>query len=215
MVPADFAVPSLGGSVGTKSRPSNQQFKTQGSSETHGFALAGLAVFELGGEALAGNDHSSVGIRHRPGGDRRSRASSFRLFRAPFSSSSGCSWPLPLTASPASASGRWCLIAVLGAASYLVDFIAAGLGAKRVGASTRAVVGAALGTLLGLPLGLPGVIFGPLAGAILGELSAHRDFKRAGQVGLAAWIGFLVGTAVKIALAFSMIAIFLFALFVV
>ena len=113
--------------------------------------------------------------------------------------------------------GPWplTLIAILGLASYLVDFVAAALGANRVGASKRAVVGAALGTLLGLPLGLPGVIFGPLLGAVLGEWTAHRDYKRAGQVGLAAWIGFLVGTAVKIALAFSMVAVFAVALFLV
>jgi uncharacterized protein len=88
------------------------------------------------------------------------------------------------------------------------------MGAKHMGASPRAVGGAALGTLLGLFFGLPGLIFGPLAGAILGELSAHRDWARAGRVGMAAWIGFAIGTAVKIALAFSMIAIFLAALFV-
>lgn len=107
------------------------------------------------------------------------------------------------------------LIGIIGAASYLVDFVAAALGAQRLGASRRAVWGAALGTLLGLPLGLPGVIFGPLIGAVLGELSAHRNIKRAGQVGMAAWIGFLIGTAVKIALAFSMIAIFLVFAFVI
>lgn len=106
------------------------------------------------------------------------------------------------------------LIGIVGAASYGVDFVAGALGAKRAGASARAVVGAALGTLLGFPLGLPGVIFGPLVGALVGEWSAHRDWRRAGQVGMAAWIGFLIGTAVKIAMAFSMIAIFLLALFV-
>jgi uncharacterized protein len=112
--------------------------------------------------------------------------------------------------------GAWTLtlIGVIGVASYAVDFVAAALGANRVGASRRAVAGAALGTLLGLPLGLPGVIFGPLAGALIGEWSAHRDWRRAGQVGMAAWIGFLIGTAVKIAMAFSMIAIFLLAVFV-
>jgi uncharacterized protein YqgC (DUF456 family) len=104
------------------------------------------------------------------------------------------------------------LIAIIGALSYLVDFVAASLGAQRAGASPRAVVGAALGTLLGLPLGLAGVIFGPLAGALIGEWSAHRDWRRAGHVGMAAWIGFLIGTAVKIAMAFSMIAIFALAL---
>jgi len=107
------------------------------------------------------------------------------------------------------------LIGLLGAVSYGVDFAAAALGAQRVGARRRAVVGAALGTLLGLPFGLPGVIFGPLAGAVLGELSAHRNLRRAAGVGMAAWIGFLIGTAVKIALAFSMIAIFLVAAFLI
>jgi uncharacterized protein YqgC (DUF456 family) len=106
------------------------------------------------------------------------------------------------------------LIGVIGAASYAVDFVAAALGANRAGASPRAVIGAALGTLLGLPLGLAGVVFGPLAGAFIGEWSAHRDWRRAGGVGMAAWIGFLIGTAVKIALAFSMIALFLLSLFV-
>lgn len=108
--------------------------------------------------------------------------------------------------------GTLVLIGAIGAASYAVDFVAAALGAKHVGAHPRAVAGAALGTVLGLFFGLPGLILGPLIGAILGELSAHRDFGRAGRVGLAAWVGFVVGTAVKIALAFSMIAIFLAAL---
>jgi uncharacterized protein YqgC (DUF456 family) len=112
--------------------------------------------------------------------------------------------------------GPWMLtlIGLIGAASYAVDFVAAAFGANRAGASPRAVVGAALGTLLGLPLGLPGVIFGPLAGALVGEWSAHRDWRRAGRVGMAAWIGFLIGTAVKVALAFLMIALFLLAAFV-
>ena len=106
------------------------------------------------------------------------------------------------------------LIAVIGALSYGVDFAAAALGAKKLGASPRAVAGAALGTLLGLFLGLPGIIFGPLVGAIAGELTTHRDWGRAGRAGMAAWIGFAIGTAVKIAMAFSMIAIFLTAFFV-
>jgi uncharacterized protein YqgC (DUF456 family) len=94
-----------------------------------------------------------------------------------------------------------------------VDFAAAALGAKHVGASRRAVVGAGLGTLLGIPFGLPGVLLGPLAGAVLGELSVRRQWKRAAGVGVAAWIGFLIGTVVKVGLAFMMIAIFIAALF--
>ena len=110
--------------------------------------------------------------------------------------------------------GPWTLavIGVIGAASYVVDFVAAALGARHVGASKSAVAGATLGTLLGIPFGLPGVLLGPLVGAVLGELSVNRELGRATGVGLAAWIGFLIGTVVKVSLAFLMIGIFLVAL---
>lgn len=100
------------------------------------------------------------------------------------------------------------VIGIIGAASYGVDFAAAALGAKRLGASTRAMAGAAIGTILGLFLGLPGLIIGPFIGAVLGELSVDRDWKKAGKAGVAAWIGFAIGTAVKVGIAFAMIGIF-------
>jgi uncharacterized protein YqgC (DUF456 family) len=109
--------------------------------------------------------------------------------------------------------GTLVVLGIIAAASYAVDFVAASLGVRRLGASPRAMTGAALGTLLGLFLGVPGLIVGPFAGAVLGELSAHRDLARAGRAGVAAWVGFAVGMAVKVALAFSMIAIFLAAMF--
>lgn len=109
--------------------------------------------------------------------------------------------------------GTLVVIGVIAAASYAVDFVAAALGAKHLGASPRAMAGAALGTLLGLLFGLPGLILGPFVGAVLGELSVHRNLTRAGRAGVAAWIGFAIGMAVKVALAFSMIAIFLAAIF--
>jgi uncharacterized protein len=111
--------------------------------------------------------------------------------------------------------GTWTLIVigVIAAASYLVDFAAAALGAKHLGASSRAMIGAGLGTVAGLFLGLPGIILGPFVGAVIGELTVDRDLRRAGKAGVAAWIGFAIGTAVKVAMAFLMIGIFLGALF--
>ena len=100
------------------------------------------------------------------------------------------------------------IIAIIGIATYGVDFIASALGAKHLGASKRAMAGAALGTVLGFFLGLPGIIIGPFLGAIAGELTVHRDWKRVGKAGLAAWIGFVIGTAVKVALAFLMVGLF-------
>ena len=104
------------------------------------------------------------------------------------------------------------VIGVIGLASYGVDFAAAALGAKKLGASLRAMAGAALGTVLGLFFGIPGLIIGPFAGAVIGELTTNRDLKRAGRAGVAAWIGFAIGTAVKVGLAFLMIGIFIAAI---
>jgi len=110
--------------------------------------------------------------------------------------------------------GTLVVLGLLAAASYGIDFAAAALGAKRLGASRRAMAGAALGTLLGLGFGLPGLIVGPFLGALLGELTTNRDLIRAGRMGVAAWVGFAIGMVAKVAMAFLMIGIFLAAMFV-
>ncbi len=104
------------------------------------------------------------------------------------------------------------LLAVLTAMAWAVDYLAAAAGAKRAGASKLAIIGAGLGTLAGIFSGLWGLLFMPLAGAAIGEYVAQRDAWRAGKVGIATWIGLLLGTAVKVALVFAMIGIFVFAL---
>ena len=105
------------------------------------------------------------------------------------------------------------VLGMLAAVSYAVDFFAAAIGAKRLGASRRAVVGAGLGSLAGVFFGIPGLILGPFLGAVAGELTVDRDVKRAGRAGLAAWAGFVVGMGVKVGLAVGMLAIFLIAFF--
>jgi uncharacterized protein YqgC (DUF456 family) len=100
------------------------------------------------------------------------------------------------------------VIALIAAASYLVDFAGAAVGARKLGASSRAMVGAGLGTVAGLFFGLPGIILGPFAGAVNGELTVKPDLRQAGKAGVAAWIGFAIGTAIKVGMAFVMIGIF-------
>ena len=100
------------------------------------------------------------------------------------------------------------LLAVLAAATYLVDVVAMALGMQRFGASRRAMAGAALVALVGLFLGLPGLIIGPFVGAVIGELTEHRDLARAGRAGVLAWVGFVIGMAVKVGFGFVMIGIF-------
>lgn len=97
--------------------------------------------------------------------------------------------------------------------SFAIDFLASVLGAKRVGATRLAIVGAAIGTLLGLFLGLPGLILGPFAGAVAGELLSHGKVEQAARAGIATWIGLLFGTLAKIALIFTMLGVFAAAYF--
>lgn len=100
------------------------------------------------------------------------------------------------------------ILGVLCVFALLIDFVAGLLGAKRVGASTRALWGASLGTLIGLFFGLPGLLLGPFLGAALGELSAGRELAHASRVGVGTWLGLLFGTLAKIALCFTMLGIF-------
>ena len=104
------------------------------------------------------------------------------------------------------------VLAVLTLLAWGVDFVAGALGAKRAGASTWALVGAALGTLAGVFTGFWGLLFMPLAGAAIGEYVAQRDLHRAGRVGVATWIGMLLGTAAKVAIVFAMVGVFIAAL---
>lgn len=104
--------------------------------------------------------------------------------------------------------------AVLTVLAFAADYVAAALGAKKAGASMLAIAGAALGTVAGVFTGLVGLVFMPLLGAALGELIAQRNLWRAGKVGVATWLGLLVGTAVKVAIVFTMVGMFIVALLV-
>jgi len=111
----------------------------------------------------------------------------------------------------------WPVLVALGLLTLLslaIDALAASLGAKRVGASRVAVLGAAVGTLVGLFFGLPGLLIGPFAGAALGQFLVRQDVAEAGRAGLAAWIGFLLGSLAKLALGVLMLVIFTVAWFV-
>lgn len=104
------------------------------------------------------------------------------------------------------------LLGMMTAVAWVVDYAAAAIGAKRVGASRFAIVGALIGTFAGVFTGLWGLLFMPLVGAAIGEFIAQRDVRRAGTVGLATWLGMLLGTAIKIAIVFTMIGVFVVAL---
>ena len=111
--------------------------------------------------------------------------------------------------------GSWTLgiLGVLTVFAVVVDLLASVFGAKRVGASPEAIWGALIGSVVGLMFGLLGLLLGPFIGAVGGELMARGGPARAAEVGVATWIGLVVGTLVKLAVSLAMLFIFVFAWF--
>jgi len=100
------------------------------------------------------------------------------------------------------------VLGIMTVLTYVLDFLAGAFGAKRFGASRRAVIAAALGAIVGLFFGIPGILLGPFIGAVLGELSNRPDLKAAGLAGIGATLGLALGVAAKLTLAFAMLGIF-------
>jgi len=106
------------------------------------------------------------------------------------------------------------VMAILAVFGIVIDYVAAAVSAKKAGASRQGVIGAAIGTIVGVFTGLWGLLFMPLAGAAIGEFIAHKDMFRAGKIGAATWFGLLVATAVKLAVAFTMVGVFVASLLI-
>jgi hypothetical protein len=106
------------------------------------------------------------------------------------------------------------VITVLAALAWVLDYVAGLLGARRAGASRQALLGAAIGTVVGLFMGVVGVLFMPLVGAALGEYLAQKDQTRAVRVGVATWLGIMLGLLAKVVLAFVMVGLFIAALLI-
>ena len=116
--------------------------------------------------------------------------------------------------------GGWMLgiLAILTVLSLAIDFLATALGAQRVGASRLALIGAVIGTFAGLLFGIVGVFIGPFVGALAGELIHGRgvggqQLGQATKVGIGTWFGILLGTVMKLGLAFAMLGLFTLAWF--
>lgn len=106
------------------------------------------------------------------------------------------------------------VVTVLAALAWVLDYVAGLLGARKAGASRQALLGAAIGTVAGLFMGVVGVLFMPLVGAALGEYLAQKDQTRAVRVGLATWLGIMLGLLAKVVLAFIMVGLFVAALLI-
>ncbi len=104
----------------------------------------------------------------------------------------------------------WGTIAVsacLAAVIWAVDLVAAALGARVAKASKWAVIGASVGFLVGIFFGLPGILLGPALGAIGFEYARNPDLRAALRAGTGAFVGFLLGSVVKLVLAMVVVGV--------
>jgi uncharacterized protein len=100
------------------------------------------------------------------------------------------------------------IMGALALVSFGLDYLATFLGAKKLGATWRGMVGAILGTLVGFFFSLPGLILGPFLGAALFELMGGRKWKEAARAGAGAVLGLLLGAIGKCACCVAMMALF-------
>ena len=100
------------------------------------------------------------------------------------------------------------ILALLALLSLLADVVGAVFGAKRVGASKLALLGAALGSVVGLFYGLLGALIAPFFGAAAGELITRRRLAQAARVGVGTWIGFALTLVARVIIVIAMLIVF-------
>jgi len=96
---------------------------------------------------------------------------------------------------------------LLAATIWAADLAASALGAKVSGASRWAVIGATVGLVVGLFFGPLGIVLGPVAGAAILEYWQDPDLEKALKAGGGTLLGFLVGSVVKVLLAFLLLGV--------
>ncbi|MBG88330.1 MAG: hypothetical protein CMO80_15705 [Verrucomicrobiales bacterium] len=111
------------------------------------------------------------------------------------------------------ASASWAVMIFLGIAttlSLVLENAASMIGAKKLGATWRGIVGSCIGCFIGAftPFIFIGMFVGTFVGALLFELMGGREFKEATRAGLGAMVGLLAGAFGKLVFSIAMIGAF-------
>ena len=104
------------------------------------------------------------------------------------------------------------LLGLLSGTTYLIDYLATALGAKRYGASKKGIVGGIIGGIIGIVVLPPfGFAIGAVAGIIIAEIYlVGRPSADAIRASKGAFLGFALGVLAKVVIAGVIISIFFY-----
>lgn len=105
------------------------------------------------------------------------------------------------------------LFAALTVIVTVIDYFIPIWGTRKWGGSGAGVTGATIGLVLGFFFPPLGIILGPFLGAVVGEYLAGKKTHEALKSGLGAFVGFILGTAIKLSLVLVMVYYFIAELF--
>lgn len=89
--------------------------------------------------------------------------------------------------------------------TIVLDYLIPIYGTKKFGGTKYGAWGCTLGFLLAFWLGPLGVIIGPFIGAFVGEMIGGQETHKSLKAALGSFIGFLVGSFLKIVVCFMML----------
>jgi uncharacterized protein YqgC (DUF456 family) len=89
----------------------------------------------------------------------------------------------------------WAVVVV---AVTALDYVVPAYGTKKFGGTKYGIWGCTIGLIVGLWMGPIGIILGPFLGALIGELIGGKSSDVAFKAALGSFVGFLVGTLLKL-----------------
>lgn len=96
------------------------------------------------------------------------------------------------------------VMGLIAAVVFALDYVVPVWGTKKLGGTKAGVRGSTIGLILGLivtfvfPIGFIAVLIGPFVGAYIGEKQAGTDDGQALKAAFGSFVGFLVGTGLKV-----------------
>ena len=96
------------------------------------------------------------------------------------------------------------IMGIIAAIVFALDYVVPAWGTKKLGGTKAGVRGSTIGLILGLlvtlvfPVGFIAMLIGPFIGAYIGEKNAGTDSGKALKAAFGSFVGFLVGTGLKV-----------------